>query len=536
MTKFNYRHFVQGLMSATALALALLTEGATPAFAGSASAIGVPGANGACGFPGGAGGAATADAGHLIPNSDASNTATAQGGAGGTGSNLCGSGPNIRTPKAGGPGGAATATTKILAGSAAATAFATGGRGGWGGGPQSDFFGPGRGGAGGAATATSWAWDTGAGAVASNATAHGGNGGGSNGWPFGLIGAGGEATATASGQSTGSGAVDVTASASGGASDVGGGGGAKAYATAVALTGNVQANASTNGGAGSTPGTAFAKSDARNASGEVITMASAPGGGARTSPSASAAAGVGPGTVTLATTFTQGQVVSDALLTPKGSDFSVGAMSAAYGGLGPLQYEATAVFTTSKSETLYLNLLSDNFGQPGFDFDTLTLEVFVNGIEKCSQCAFSSLAGARAFFTAHPIGLGAVAAGESIAMDYFLGYKSGTSAVVGDGFGFTYDLATAPVAKALTTTAFDFAATPTATIPEPSTWAMMLVGFAGLAFARSLRNDIGISADGESRADRRIACASNRMTGMARTPVLPGATPVRALSARRRSS
>jgi hypothetical protein len=166
-------------------------------------------------------------------------------------------------------------------------------------------------------------------------------------------------------------------------------------------------------------------------------------------------------------------------------------MSAAYGGLGPLQYAATAVFTTPKSETLYLNLLSDNFGQPGFDFDTLTLEVFVNGIQKCSHCAFSSLAGARAFFTAHPISLGALAAGESITMDYFLGYKSGTSAVVGDGFGFTYDLATAPVAKALTPAAFDFAATSASTVPEPSTWAMMLIGFAGLAFAgyRASRGD-----------------------------------------------
>ena len=62
-------------------------------------------------------------------------------------------------------------------------------------------------------------------------------------------------------------------------------------------------------------------------------------------------------------------------------------------------------------------------------------------------------------------------------MDYFLGYKSGTSAVVGDGFGFTYDLATAPVAKTLGL------GTAASSVPEPSTWAMMLVGFAGLAFA-----------------------------------------------------
>jgi hypothetical protein len=44
-------------------------------------------------------------------------------------------------------------------------------------------------------------------------------------------------------------------------------------------------------------------------------------------------------------------------------------MSAAYGGIGPLQYEATAVFdfTPSKTEALDLNLLSDNVAGIGFD-------------------------------------------------------------------------------------------------------------------------------------------------------------------------
>ena len=86
------------------------------------------------------------------------------------------------------------------------------------------------------------------------------------------------------------------------------------------------------------------------------------------------------------------------------------------------------------------------------------------------------LAAARAFFTAHPIGLGAIAAGESITMDYFLGYKSGTSAVVGDGFGFTYDLATAPVAKTLGL------GTAASSVPEPSTWALLSGGLGVLAF------------------------------------------------------
>jgi hypothetical protein len=304
---------------------------------------------------------------------------------------------------------------------------------------------------------------------------------------------GGAASASAIGVAH-TGNVQANASASGGAADpflrdvVGGA--AKAYATGLAFNGNVQANASATGGAGATPGAAFARSLAKNASGEVITTASAPGGGAGTSPSGLTAAAVGPSGPITPVLITAGRVVSDAIRTPVGQYFGVGAMSAAYGGLGPLQYEATAVFTTPKSETLYLNLMSDNFGQPSFDFDTLTLEVFVNGIEKCSQCTFSSLAGARAFFTAHPIDLGAIAAGESITMDYFLGYKSGTSAVVGDGFGFTYDLATAPVAKTLGLGAA------ASSVPEPSTWAMMLIGLAGLGFVAS-----------RSRASKRVSSA-----------------------------
>ena len=44
----------------------------------------------------------------------------------------------------------------------------------------------------------------------------------------------------------------------------------------------------------------------------------------------------------------------------------------------------------------------------------------------------------------------------------------GTSAEPGDGFGFTYELMDPPLRRY---------------VPEPSTWAIMLVGFAGLAFA-----------------------------------------------------
>ena len=63
--------------------------------------------------------------------------------------------------------------------------------------------------------------------------------------------------------------------------------------------------------------------------------------------------------------------------------------------------------------------------------------------------------------------MGTFAAGpQSIEIEYSLTFNAGTSAASGDGFGFTYALKDPPL-----------------NIPEPSTWAMMLVGFAGLAFA-----------------------------------------------------
>ena len=473
MITFNRRHFMQWLLAATALALGLLAEGAVTAFAGSVTVTGAYGASGSCGNPGGAGGGATAA---TTTPGDASNTATAQGGHGGQGGAAC-----ATLPGAGGPGGlaTATATTKnIKTGSASATANATGGTGGLGGAPRCAFCPHAPGGSGGAATATSSA--AGAGLVTSSATAHGGDGGRVGGLPF-IDGTGGEATAAASGQSTGGGAVDVTASASGGAGASATGGAASAYATGLALTGNVQANASANGGeSGVTPGTAFAQSDAKNASGEALTTASAPGGGAGTSPSAVTAAGVGSVSLTPAS-ITPGQAVSNAIRT--GPYIGEGAMSAGYGGLEPLQYEATATFDfkTSASETLYLNLLSDQVSGTGFD--SLELLVLVDGTTRILR-VFSSSGGAETFLATDP-SLGTIAAGsqfQSIEIEYFLDYNSGTSAVIPNGFGFTYELAPKRFTLMTATAALDFAAAPLA-IPEPSTWAMMLIGFAGLACA-----------------------------------------------------
>jgi hypothetical protein len=474
MIKINRHHSVQRLLLATALPLGLLAAVTIPAYAGVVTVTGGWGTYGSCGSPGGAGGPAFAA---TTTPGDASNTATAQGGHSGQGGAAC-----TTLPGAGGPGGPATATattTNIKTGSASATANATGGTGGLGGAPRAAFSPHAPGGPGGAATATSSA--SGAGLVTSIATAHGGDGGRIGGLPF-TDGTGGAATSAASGQSTGGGAVDVAASASGGAGGAAAGGAARAYATGLALTGSVQANASANGGeSGVTPGTAFAQSDAKNSSGEALTTASAPGGGAGTSPSASTAAGVGSVSLTPAN-ITPGQAVSNAIRT--GPYIGEGAMSAGYDGLGPLQYEATATFDfkTSASETLYLNLLSDQVS--GIGFDSLELLVLVDGTTRI-QRVFSSSGGAETFLATDP-SLGTIAAGsqfQSIEIEYFLDYKSGTSAVIPNGFGFTYELAPKRFTLMTATAALDFAAATLTAIPEPSTWAMMLIGFAGLACA-----------------------------------------------------
>jgi hypothetical protein len=71
MIKINRRSsFLRRLLLATALPFGLLAAGAMSAHAGTVT---VTGANG--GTPGGTGQPATADAGHLIPNSDPSNRA-----------------------------------------------------------------------------------------------------------------------------------------------------------------------------------------------------------------------------------------------------------------------------------------------------------------------------------------------------------------------------------------------------------------------------------------------------------------------------
>jgi PEP-CTERM motif len=436
--------FLRRLLLTMAFPLVLLGVGATSVHAGSVTVTGANGQNG-CFGPTGAGGSATAA---TTTPSDPSNTATATGGTGGSGSFDRGCLPG----RPGGQGGAAnsTATTSINSGVASAKAASFGGAGGQGGYGEGGSP-PGTGGNGGKAIS---------GAAASSATG----------------------SASAAANSTGGHGGIGRSLGTGGPFDAGGGANAAASATVSSATGSASATATATGGgasAGVSPsGAAAASANAQNAAGAALTSASAPAG--------SSASAVTNATTNNATLVSQpgtpvpieaGQVVSNAILIPydltrQGSNIGIGAMSAGYGapGLG-VTYDATATFDFNTSiGSLDLDLLSDNFvdNSSGVAFDNMSLQIDVDGVAKITK-TFMSLTGpggAQTYFSGNPvIGLGAIAPKTPIEIEYFLSYNSGTSAVPGDGFGFTYALVDPPGT----------------TIPEPSTWAMLLVGFAGLA-------------------------------------------------------
>jgi hypothetical protein len=160
-----------------------------------------------------------------------------------------------------------------------------------------------------------------------------------------------------------------------------------------------------------------------------------------------------------------GWVVSDAKRNPGGSVIGYGAMSAGSGETGA----ATALFdfSTTGSDALDLNLLPDNY--PSGSSDTVELKVIARG--KTTTYDFSNSTLPKQLL------LGTIAAGnnQTVSLSFDL--------TGGNGFGFTYDFALSAVAATRIVTALDSPVSQLSTVPEPSTWEMMLAGFAGLAFA-----------------------------------------------------
>jgi hypothetical protein len=258
------------------------------------------------------------------------------------------------------------------------------------------------------------------------------------------------ATAFATG---GAGGVNSFPCCGGGANGVGGTANATASATAVG-SGVATASATANG---TSTGAATATSTSNGLSGQSITASA-------TSPVG------GPASAFTRTTF--GGVPPPIALSP-GQSFSVvnafvggplsislGSMGARYGGAGEsLTYHESADFKLGGQGTILLGLLSPiSFGN---GFDSSTFQIFINGVVFLDQ-SFADLASANIFFSQNALDLGHFSGG---ATDIELLYSETMSSA--EGFGFTYAFVATGFANA---------------VPEPSTWAMMLLGFAVLGF------------------------------------------------------
>ena len=342
------------------------------------------------------------------------------------------------TSGAAGAGGNATSNIAISNSSASQLSVASTAGGGAGG-----YTDNGTAGAGGSATATVNATSTGATSQvggAANAT------GGAGGYNYGTASYAAAGAATASSMVSANGVAGyATANATGGYSTWG------ANATATATV----ANASS--------GYAQATATSSGVNGEAYTQSTAyVGGGA----SATGMTGVTAGIPALLP-IVAGSMAAQAYLTPTGATQAVGAMEAGYGGTGATEtvsYYNTTEFYLPKSagEEVYLSLLSSD--SSGWTSATLTFDVY-NSDTGWQYNTFTSLLGAQAYFNSNVLDLGYYGSGTTPFVELYYVF---TSNEVGDGFGFNYALAETPIST---------------TIPEASTWTMLILGFGGLGYA-----------------------------------------------------
>jgi hypothetical protein len=154
--------------------------------------------------------------------------------------------------------------------------------------------------------------------------------------------------------------------------------------------------------------------------------------------------------------------VASALLGPRDALFGtaiLGANTASGGGDESNTYSASSTFDFGYGGDLQLGLIDDQVSgfANGLGFQSMEFTIQADGVEVL-DVTFGSLAIAESFFRDDVIDLGADF-GPNI--DLTFGY---TLIANGSG-GFGFDLAIG------------------AAVPEPSAWAMMLLGFAGLGYA-----------------------------------------------------
>ena len=180
-----------------------------------------------------------------------------------------------------------------------------------------------------------------------------------------------------------------------------------------------------------------------------------------------------------------------ALLGPRDMVFGaaiVGANYAPDGGGESHTYSATSTFDFGYGGDLMLGLIDDQLTgfAGGLGFQSMEFTVTANGVELL-ESTFKSLAVAESFFRDRVIDLGSDFGGPGI--DLTIAYN-----LVADGSGgFGFDFAVGGA------------------VPEPSTWAMMLIGFAGLGYAGYRRaREPRAASTGRRYGGRRAACERSR--------------------------
>jgi hypothetical protein len=475
------RSFLTRLLRTTGLSLALMTASAAGVYAESVTVQGKDGTIGiGPNFVAGDGESVTASAGSAQPITSPLNTATASGG------NGAGAPFGFLSPVAGSGGAAtATATTTIIFGSAGANAAATGGTGG-----DSmveslpDLGQFSDGGSGGAATASATG-STGSGNATVSASAVGGNAG--SGFESGGNGGGANASSTA--RANGSGDAVSSATATGGEGRQGGNhngiggsatamadasaaGGGKAIATAVAT--------SIAGDSFTLPGNANATSNAETVKGAMAQALStavqgaftplAPGGQA-TSTAKTSLAGV---SVQSKTAVALGDPSVGNSLTATTDAIAQGRSGQTFVDPGE-----TAAISTALPDKAYATTLIDGASSVADALLGPRDEIFGTAILATAGepgVLFSSASATFDFSFRGDLILGVIADGgfDITANGIDIPFEDGgDNSVINLGFlGPNIDL----TIEGDGVFAFGGA------VPEPSTWALMLLGFAGLGF------------------------------------------------------
>jgi hypothetical protein len=163
-----------------------------------------------------------------------------------------------------------------------------------------------------------------------------------------------------------------------------------------------------------------------------------------------------------ATTLIGASNVASALLGPRDAVFGTAILGANYasdGGGESDTYSASSTFDFGYPGDLQLGLIDDQVSgfANGLGFQSMEFTIMADGVEVL-DVTFGSLAIAESFFRDDVIDLGSDFGPN---LDLTFGYT-----LIADGsggFGFDFALGGA--------------------VPEPPTWAMMLVGFAGLGYA-----------------------------------------------------